>query len=250
MKGQAHPTEVKLQYTLTAQSPETDQTRKLLVGWNKELTKDSGAAALYVVWERRVNEGLAANRVPAAFAREYAGQATRLLVPRMTSPSADWFGANPAAGRDKLLLVALGAAVTEVKGLLGADMSQWKWGALHAATFRHPLATAPESRTLLNIGPIPRAGYALTPFSTGGRAFDQSNGSSYRHVMDLQSWDRSVATSAPGQSGQPGSPHYDDLAKLWGALEYFPLSFTESAVQRNTEATLTLTPGGQPSSAR
>jgi penicillin amidase len=183
--------------------------------------------------------------VPAEFAREYAAQATRLLVPRMTSPSADWFGGNPVAARDQLLLSALAAAVAELKGLLGADMGQWKWGALHAATFQHPLATTPEARALLNVGPIPRAGYALTPFNTGGRGFDQSSGSSYRHVMDVQSWDRSVATSAPGQSGQPGSPHYADLAKLWGEHQYFPLSFTEPAVQRNAEATLTLTPGGR-----
>ena len=37
-----------------------------------------------------------------------------------------------------------------------------------------------------------------------------------RHgLFDLADWDRGLATSAPGQSGQPGSPHYDDLLPLW-----------------------------------
>jgi penicillin amidase len=60
--------------------------------------------------------------------------------------------------------------------------------------------------------------------------------------MDLSDWDRSVATSAPGQSGQPGSPHFSDLAKLWGDGQYFPLPFTETAVRAASEATLTLMP--------
>jgi penicillin amidase len=51
-----------------------------------------------------------------------------------------------------------------------------------------------------------------------------------------------MATSAPGQSGQPGSRHFQDLAKLWGEGRYFPLPFSEPAVASNTEVTLMLTP--------
>jgi penicillin amidase len=51
-----------------------------------------------------------------------------------------------------------------------------------------------------------------------------------------------VATSAPGQSGQPGSPHFSDLAKLWGDEHYFPLPYSDSAVSANAEATLLLLP--------
>ena len=60
--------------------------------------------------------------------------------------------------------------------------------------------------------------------------------------MDLADWDRSIGTSAPGQSGQPGSPHFDDLAKMWAAPQYFPYSFSQAVVERTTEATLVLRP--------
>jgi penicillin amidase len=60
--------------------------------------------------------------------------------------------------------------------------------------------------------------------------------------MDLSDWDKSVGTSAPGQSGQPGSRHFSDLAKMWGDGRYFPLPYGDAAVQANAEATLTLTP--------
>ena len=51
-----------------------------------------------------------------------------------------------------------------------------------------------------------------------------------------------MATSAPGQSEWTGSPHFADLAKLWAAGEYFPLSFSDRAVQENLESTLILEP--------
>jgi penicillin G amidase len=121
-------------------------------------------------------------------------------------------------------------------------MNRWTWGAVHATTFRHALSVNDGLSSFFNVGPIPRDGYALTPLSTGGPAFTQTIGATFREVMDLANWDRSVATSAPGQSGQPGSPHYADLAKLWGEGQYFPLPYSDAAVQASAETTLVLMP--------
>ena len=63
-------------------------------------------------------------------------------------------------------------------------------------------------------------------------------GASFRQIADVADWDRSVATAAPGQAEQPRSP-LSDLAKLWAAGEYFPLSFSARAIQANAESTLT-----------
>ena len=62
----------------------------------------------------------------------------------------------------------------------------------------------------------------------------------YRHVFDLADWDRGLATSAPGQSGQPGSPHYGDLLPLWQKGEYFPLAFSRTKVEKMTRHRLML----------
>jgi penicillin amidase len=225
---------------LTAADAETERARKVLVDWDRNVSKDSGAAALYVLWEQELRKQLARGKVPEPLGEDY--RAGAVLVPVLTAPSADWFGANPASARDKLMVSALTAALTELKAKLGSDPNQWAWGRLHTATFRHALASDAETQTLFNVGPFPRAGYALTPFNTGGRGFEQNSGSSYRQVIDVAAWDRSIATSAPGQSGQPTSPHFDDVAKLWAEHKYFPLSFTQSAVHGNAEATLTLVP--------
>ena len=51
-----------------------------------------------------------------------------------------------------------------------------------------------------------------------------------------------MATSAPGQSGQPGSPHYADLLPLWEKGEYFPLAFSRKKVDEVTRHRLVLKP--------
>jgi penicillin amidase len=78
--------------------------------------------------------------------------------------------------------------------------------------------------------------------ATGGADFEQRTGATLRVIVDTGDWDRSVATNAPGQSGAPASRHFGDLARLWATGEYFPLSFSERAVQDRAESTLTLTP--------
>jgi penicillin amidase len=71
---------------------------------------------------------------------------------------------------------------------------------------------------------------------------EQTAGSPFRAIFDVADWDRSVAMNAPGQSGSPTSPHFADLAALWVKGEYFPLVFSEEAVQAHAETTLTLVP--------
>jgi acyl-homoserine lactone acylase PvdQ len=93
--------------------------------------------------------------------------------------------------------------------------------------FTHPLGVTDAARRRFNVTARAPAGAAAEPFAM---------------IFNPTDWDRSMAISAPGQSGSPESAHFADLVKLWSAGEYFPLAFTERAVQANTEATLTLTP--------
>ena len=77
---------------------------------------------------------------------------------------------------------------------------------------------------------------------TGGEDFKQSNGASYREILDLADWDRSVAINVPGQSGQPTSPHYADLLPLWKEGRYFPLFFSRQKIEEVSKEKLSLVP--------
>ncbi|HEX7138669.1 MAG TPA: penicillin acylase family protein [Vicinamibacterales bacterium] len=222
---------------------DAERARTLLVAWDKRLRQESAAAAVYVEWETALRRLLAETQLDKDLAREYLRREADVLVPSLTKPSEAWFGVNPAKNRDALLESALVVAVGTLRPVLGPDMGTWTWGRLHGATFTHPLApVSAAARGRFNVGPFPRAGYGDTVFSTSGPGYQQSDGATFREIMDVADWDRSVGTSAPGQSGQPGSPHFDDLARLWAAEQYFPYSFRQAMVEKNAEATLVLSP--------
>jgi penicillin amidase len=63
-------------------------------------------------------------------------------------------------------------------------------------------------------------------------------------VLDVGQWDNSRAINAPGQSGDPRSPHYRDLAERWRSGEYFPLLYSRAQVERYAASRITLRPGG------
>jgi penicillin amidase len=135
-------------------------------------------------------------------------------------------------------------AVAEVAGLLGNDMSTWQWGALHRAYLVHPAAPtldpAPDWATL---GPLPRGGSGDTVSAAAYSSdFVQLTGATFRIVMDVGAWDNSVAMNSPGQSGNPGSPHYADLFPEWAQDRAFPLVYSRQAIERHRSHCYVLVP--------
>ena len=70
----------------------------------------------------------------------------------------------------------------------------------------------------------------------------QAAGASFRVVIDVGDWDNSRAINAPGQSGDPASPHYRDLAPLWLKGDYFPLLYTRAKVEAAAARRIDLVP--------
>ncbi len=71
---------------------------------------------------------------------------------------------------------------------------------------------------------------------------NQSTGATFRIIADTGDWDRSLGTNAPGQSGDPDSPHYRDLFESWAHGQYFPVAFARAKVEQFTEMKTTLAP--------
>jgi len=64
--------------------------------------------------------------------------------------------------------------------------------------------------------------------------------------LDVGDWDNSVAVNMPGQSGDPYSPHYRDLFPLGAGGDFFPLAFTDAAVEAAARDVYDLTPQPSP----
>ncbi len=106
-----------------------------------------------------------------------------------------------------------------------------------------------ETKTLLEVGPLPRGGDGTTVSATGGND-NQTSGGSLKIVADTDNWDNSVGLNTPGQSGNPEDPHYRDLFELWARGRYFPVAYSRAKVESVAESTSTLTPAPGPTSGR
>ncbi|PIF73889.1 penicillin amidase [Variovorax sp. 54] len=223
---------------------QTAAALRLLQGWNGAMDRDSAAAALYEVWSSKFlrQAVLKAGAGDAAAALAAPGDNTRMVL-LLENPS----GWVSNAQRDALLLTTLPAAMQELSTKLGPDPAAWKWGALHRAEFRHPLGGVVDAATRkkLEVGDWPMSGSSFTPMAATYRANDYklTSGASFRMVLDVGNWDASRVINTPGQSGNPDSPNYRDLAPLWLEGKYVPLVYSRGAVEKETVERIQLTPG-------
>jgi penicillin amidase len=212
------------------------QDVKTLASWDFHMSRDQVAPTIFSAW------------APAAYRRAIqlaiagGSDVTQLLGNR---PEYEWFedfladpgsGAGRGASGDSLLLAALEEATADLTRRFGADRAKWRWGDIHVAVFRHPLSSK------YDLPPASRGGDGNTVYATGGRDFKQTSGASYREIIDMADFDRSVATNVPGQSSDPRSPHYKDLLPLWGTDQYFPMVYSRARVEKETESVLWLKP--------
>lgn len=216
---------------------ELQKRARELAGWDGGLGVDSREGTLYAVWLKEVKSAMLALHLPKDLQKTGADVVSLpTLLQALNEADPRWFGKEGA--RDRLVRETFAVAVKKAKEL------PHRWGELHTMTFRHPLSNSNAAyASAFNLGPVERPGDEHCVNNTRyDDNFRQVHGATYRHLIDLADWDRAVATSAPGQSGQPGSPHYDDLVAPWAKGEYFPLAFSRKKVESVTKQRLWLRP--------
>jgi penicillin amidase len=221
--------------TRRAPTPAADSAVRLLASWDYVMRRDQAAPLIYSAWMRSLRPMLLRRWLGRAAGTPGLSIGSQRLVQLVTAPDT-LLGARPAATRDSIVVAAFREAVAELGKSPGGTPGSWSWGAVHRAAFRHPLAAA------FDLPSVPRGGDGTTVNATGGGNLRQTSGASYRIVVDFADFDNSVATSVPGQSGQPGSPYYGNLLPLWAEGKYFPLLYSRAAVERETAHLLWLKP--------
>jgi penicillin G amidase len=179
-----------------------------VLAWDGELAADSAPALIYEYWVAQLPR--------AVFGPDIGPDVNLETLLRTLEEKPD----------PKALAASLSAALDQAGREFGPDMDAWRWGAIHQIRFSHPLGVRAFDR-----GPVARPGDSNTVNATSGVRFTQTNGASYRQILDLSDWDRSVMTNVPGESGDPESPHYDDLIAEWASGRYHPMPFTRPAVE-------------------
>ena len=215
-----------------------------LRAWDGVLGAESRPAAIYEAFRLTLTplvfkDALGGELYTRYLERSEAWQLALLRLLR--TPASGWWGAR---GRDAVVEEALVEAHALLTRHLGADRSRWTWGRLHTMRFVHPLGRIPGLAWIFNAR-APQTGGDLFTVNNGGFApdtFSQIIVASYRQIIDLADWDRSIAIHATGQSGLPFHGHYRDFVVLWASGRYHPMLFSRARIQQAADGTLTLAP--------
>jgi penicillin amidase len=220
------------------------QALDILQNW--DLQMDAGnAPALYATFMNFLPEEIFQDELKEDFRsfdfffrRKMAG-ALRIL----SDPGSFWFDNKETPEiekREDVIKSALLRAYNRLDWLYGSP-ENWDWSKMNAIRYQHPLGRLFLFR-FFNLGSRPSNGNAftvkvnyLTPQKTSWSA-------SYRQIIDLSDWDKSVCVLSSGQSGHFMSRFYDNQVPLWIGGEYHPMIFSRDEVEKNASATLYLKP--------
>ncbi len=184
--------------------------------WDARMTADSRPALIYAMWQSAL--------IAEIYPHDWPGGVRIEVLLKLLEEHP-----NPRA-----IAVALDRAIAAIERNL-PHREDWRWSAAHSLAMQHDL-NSPQ----LNLPRVPRPGDGNTVDAAGGASGD--SGASYRQILDVADWDRSVVTNTPGESGDPQSKHYRDLLDDWVVGRYHPLPYSRKAVEAAAEERILLEP--------
>jgi len=197
-------------------SLEADRDLPAFQGWSSQDPDVEWARALVAGW----NAELDRESLPAALYRAWSA----VVDDRAKDPT------TPSAQRRAVTEQGLKSGIAWLEERLGGDRVAWRYGRLHESPLPHMMLSTFDLPTVER---------------PGGFGTVNETGANFRRIIDLSDPDNSLASNAPGQSAQPGSPFYDNLVENLGNGAYFPLLYTRAAVEGRAAYRLTLVPDSQ-----
>lgn len=208
--------------------------KRVLGDWDYDYALTSIAPTLFeafmALWQREV----IAQHLPERLL-DLTHQQTGLAISLLEDDSIKYF----ADGIAPHVAAVAARTLAALRSRLGNDEASWQWGRIHQAHWHHPVGDA-----TFDIGPQPVDGGSHTLRNTGGELppHAASSGAEYRIVVDFASPDSFLAVQNIGNSGVPGSPHYQDQFEPWLRGEYHVVHLRRDAVEADCEETMVIEP--------
>ena len=197
---------------------------KKLLDWDNKIVKGSGEALIYVNWEREIMRKYHEKYVPDEVKEFINVQLYRIINNLNESTNKE---------RDGFLKETFISSVRELELNFGDKLNSAVYGQndYKHIRVRHPLELVVNDSIskILGFKTYPRGGNAYTPGSTGSN-LSQSSGATFRVIIDTENWDNSLASNAPGQSGNPNSQFYRNLYEEWANDKYFKLLYSKDKI--------------------
>jgi penicillin amidase len=218
--------------------------------WDGKMDRSRPEPLVFAAWLRELERGLLADKLGDVFPSFWEQRAG--LVKTILTAHREWCarkGATPAPDDCRARIAeAYGRALGWLAERYGRDMGLWRWGDAHRAQLVHRIfARIPVIDRLVNLRlpvgggdyTIDRAAYRV---ENERAPFADVHGAGYRAIYDLADLSRSRFMIATGQSGNPFSSHFTDLAERWRDVDYVTISGNRDALIQAGGDVLTLVP--------
>ncbi|MCP5365111.1 MAG: penicillin acylase family protein [Hyphomicrobiales bacterium] len=223
-----------------------EQTVEGLRAWSGTMSAEAWQPTVFAAWWRAFDEAVFADELGPAFA-EFQRPRPR-LTENVLLGGGQWCDDVTTPDQERCgdqLLKSFRRATSFLSERLGGPHTQWRWGRVHIARFRNriideiPLVGRYFGLAFPTDGgwdTINRGAYAV---ANGAEPFAHVHGAGYRAVYDLASPERSRFMIATGQSGNPLSRYYTDLAPPWRDGQWIELFRQRRDVERGASANVT-----------
>jgi len=199
------------------------QAAALLNAWDRQMHRGAPEPLIYQAWLWALGEAILADELGPDYLN-YLGSGSYTLERILEHDSAwcDDIETSEVEDCARQVPAALEVALDYLVERFGDDMASWRWGDAHSARFSHPvLSRIPVIGDFFTYSVAADGGEdtvnRATPRlgGTGESRFEDVHGAGFRGVYSLADLDRSRFMIATGQSGNPLSPHYGNLAPRW-----------------------------------
>jgi penicillin amidase len=233
---------VEAVYVLPEAMPGIRSAIEHLAVWDCRMEPDRVAASIFNVFFNQWCERVADERFSGEAATLVAAAAGGLAANLLEGDPAGWFPG--ATERQQAIVITFLSTLEFLQQKFGSDMLNWGWGRLHPLQQKHYLSTRGDLAQLLDLGGMPVRGDHITVCNTGlAPDYSAPTGAGCRLIADLSDPHGGLwAVDAGSESGQPGSPHYNDQIIDWLTARYHYVPLKPELLTTSPETELTLKP--------
>jgi penicillin amidase len=194
----------------------------ITLAWNKFYGANETGASIFDLWSKRLYNSIWADEFTIASVPMRFPSKDRTLELILKDSNSKWFDNVNTPEKETLhdlVNTAFKYACDSLERRYGPIGKRWEWANVKHSHIPH-LANIPGfgSKTLLIGG------------SKGTiNALDESNGPSWRMVVELGKNPKGHGVYPGGQSGNPGSPFYDNMIATWASGKLYDLYLMKSA---------------------
>ncbi len=228
---------------------------ELFSDWNYEMGEFSQVPAIYAVFLNHLLKNIYFDEMGHDLYNEFvfiANVPYRSLEQVLSDSTNSWFDdidTPQIETKQEIIRKSLSDALTELEQNYGKDLTNWQWGRMHKATFKHAFSGFSDLiDSYINIGPFEIGGDGTTIFNTeypfyegikkiprfDHKKFENNLGPAMRYIYDFSTPDKFCLILTTGESGNIMSDHYRDMTQMWLHGKYLTIRTDEKSIRNNS----------------